>query len=311
MRSRLNDDPEFLLERTLEIKSSDLHRRFKDSVLTLTRMLSNYQQVFPNFTDHTELHSLNVINFCNHLIGKKNVIQLNADEIYVLLMSCYFHDIGMGINEKDFESFLNNILADKDGSIYNTLNISGNKDMAQIIRKFHNEFSGMFIKKYADFFDIPSEKHVFAIAQISRGHRKTDLLNEKEYPPDLLLPNGNKICLPYLSVLIRLADEIDVASDRNSTLLYSIETINDNASEDSVIAFNTHEAIKTLIIEEDCFSLIVETEDERIKSNIKELVEKMQETLDYCRKVAMERSPFRITQEKIRIMELKDSVNVI
>lgn len=30
---------------------------------------------------------------------------MNAYECYVLLMSCYLHDIGMGINEKDYEEF--------------------------------------------------------------------------------------------------------------------------------------------------------------------------------------------------------------
>nr|WP_036611967.1 hypothetical protein [Oribacterium sp. P6A1] len=52
----------------------------------------------------------------------------------------------------------------------------------KVIRDFHNELSGLFIRKYADLFDIPSEDLLFAIIQISRGHRKTNLFDETEYP---------------------------------------------------------------------------------------------------------------------------------
>lgn len=38
-------------------------------------------------------------------MGAEQVEKMNAYECYVLLMSCYLHDIGMGINEKDYEEF--------------------------------------------------------------------------------------------------------------------------------------------------------------------------------------------------------------
>ena len=58
---------------------------------------------------------------------------------------------------------------------------------------------------------------------MSRGHRKTDLYDEEEYPTDYRLPNNNTVCLPYLAALIRLSDEIDVVASRNPLLLYDIE----------------------------------------------------------------------------------------
>ena len=41
--------------------------------------LSNYKRFFPEFTDHTNLHSVTVINFCNQLIGDQ-IERMNADE---------------------------------------------------------------------------------------------------------------------------------------------------------------------------------------------------------------------------------------
>ncbi|MEG2297060.1 MAG: hypothetical protein RSC13_05455, partial [Clostridium sp.] len=62
-------DTDYRLERRLATLDSDLHRRYKDCVLTSQTMLTHYQRVFPTFTDHTVLHTLNVINYCNQLIG--------------------------------------------------------------------------------------------------------------------------------------------------------------------------------------------------------------------------------------------------
>ena len=78
---------DFSLERRLKELDPQLHTRFTDTVFALQQILSNYQLIFPQFTDHTELHSLNIIEFCNKLIGEQ-VNKLNADEIYCILMGC-------------------------------------------------------------------------------------------------------------------------------------------------------------------------------------------------------------------------------
>ena len=67
-------------------------------------MLSRYQCTFPEYTDHSTLHTLEIVDICNALIGDQ-IDRLTADDLYVLLMSALFHDVGMGISEKDFYSF--------------------------------------------------------------------------------------------------------------------------------------------------------------------------------------------------------------
>ena len=76
---------DFILERRLKELDSNLHARFTNTVFALQQILSNYQLIFPNFTDHTELHTLNIIEFCNNLIAEQ-IDKLNADEIYCILM---------------------------------------------------------------------------------------------------------------------------------------------------------------------------------------------------------------------------------
>lgn len=286
---------DFSMERRLHQLDPDLHFRFTNAAFALHRYLSNYKLIFPEYTDHTNLHSMTVIDFCNRLIGSR-IEELNADQLYVLLMSCYFHDTGMGITAKDYEEFIPKLHF---GNYFDT---HPREDTPTLIRTFHHELSGLFIRKYATFFDIPTPEHEWAIVQVSRGHRRTDLMDEGEYPSDFRVPNGNTLCLPYLASLIRLADEIDVAACRNPVLLYDIEALTD---EIEIIENKKVKAVRRLCMSDTAFTLQVSTPEAEILEQIRRMIEKMQATLDYCRAVVSVRTPFAITQEKI-LLEIQD-----
>ena len=291
---------DFAMEKRLKVLNPDLHRRFTDAVFALQFNLSNYKLLFPEFTDHTMLHSLTVIDFCNKLIGNR-IDDLNADEIYTLLMSCYFHDTGMGISRKDFDLFSKSI---EFGAYFET---HSRDDYPGTIRDYHHEFSGQFIRKYADLFEIPSAEHLFAVTQVARGHRRTDLFDEKAYPAAFMVPGGNTICLPYLAALIRLADEIDVAASRNPKLLYDLMSITNERD----VFFNKLLCIvRSMDITSDAFVLNLDSSEitdtghvsvSELMGGLHRMVDKMQSTLDYCRSVVGARTPYAITQEKVLI----------
>ena len=279
----------FALEFRLRALDRDLHTRFTDCVFVLQKILSNYKLLFPEYTDHSELHSLTVIEFCNILIGDR-ISRLNKNEIYVLLCACYFHDTGMGITQKDFEAFSRQI----DFGDY--FEKHPNPSPSEQIRDFHNEYSGLFIRKYAQLFEFPSSAHLEAVIHISRGHRKTDLKDERVYPIGLPTPDGDTICMPYLAALIRLADEIDVTADRSSKLLYDLEAITD---EHQLFEHKRHRAVRELIVSEDAFTLMIDDSDPVILEMIKKMRDKMQLTLDTCRDAVNGRTPFEITQRRV------------
>lgn len=282
---------DFAMEYRLKKMNPDLHTRFTNAVFAMQHILSNYKLIFPDFTDHTELHSLTVIDFCNRLIGKQ-MDRMDADEIYVLLMGCYFHDSGMGVSMRDYEEFSGQI---DFGDYFET---HDKENIRAIIRDFHNEYAGCFIRKYADFFEIPTKEHLLAIVQVARGHRKTKLSDEHEYPPHLVIPGGSVICLPYLSALIRLADEIDVTAARNPVGMYDLSTFTDMPS---LFEHKKHNAIKELLITDDEFIVVADTSDEKILDAIKKTVDKMQKTLDQCREVVSFHTDFTITQERVSL----------
>ena len=287
---QMNSDTEFMMERRLRRDSPQLHQLFRSTVFSLQNLLTGYARVFPEFTDHSELHSIEVAAFCNALIGFDQIDMLNADEIYILLMGCYLHDIGMGTREKELDS----LLAMFDSADY--LATHDRSNVGAVIRDLHHELSGAFIRKHADLWEIPSPEHLFSIVQVSRGHRKTDLYDETEYPADYQLPNGNIVRLPYLAALIRLADEIDVASSRNLGLLFSPDQERNGSGG---LHFAMHKACRALLVEPDRFVMENHTDDPVLRAGLAERAEKMQETLDYCRDVTEKRTPFHITQKTV------------
>ena len=285
----------YLLETKLREENSELHRNTRDSAVVLQKMLESFLPRFPNFTDHTFLHSMDVLEYSNMLIGEAQIERLSAAECYVLIMSCYLHDIGMGINQKNYETLSKEI---DFGDYFET---HGNVDSETVIRDFHNEYSGLYIRKYADLFDIPSEELLFAIIQVSRGHRKTDLLDETQYY-DLTTPYG-VIRTAYLAAVVRLADEIDVGDGRNSELLFDSSKVE---VPESIEAFGTHESIRKVEVAEDAIVLYTKPKEPKYRRLIRDLANKIQETLDYCRKVAAMRSDFSITQTCVKIVEIEE-----
>lgn len=283
---------EFIIERRLHQLDPELHKRFTDSLFVLPELLSKYEGFFPEFTDHSERHAVSVLDYCNQFMCEDAAKGLNADECYVLLMSCYLHDVGMGISEKDFYEFRDQINMGDKGVINDP------DDIPRIIRKFHSDFSGCIIRKYSKMFDLPSETHMTAIIQTVRGHRITDLYNEEEYPAHLTLDNGTTICLPYLAALLRIADEMDVSVDRNSKLLFDPESA---STEKQRIENAKHEAIRNVTFAEDKIILDVHVTESDIHDAVLELADKLQQSLSYCAMVIKDRSPYRITQETIEI----------
>ena len=212
-----------------------------------------------------------------------------------LLMSCYLHDIGMAISEKQYEDALKEIPFGD----YFQKNPDAEKE--RVVRDFHQEFSAAFVRRYARMLEIPSAEHEFAIIEVCRGHRRTDLFDVSQFPPHYTVPGGNEIPLPYLAALIRLADEIDVVAARNPIMLYDIESFTDA---EEIAYHKQHEAVKELIIEEDAFILHAVHTDEDIERMIAGTRDKMEKTLLYCREAARKQSSFRITQKEVRILYL-------
>lgn len=293
---------DFLLEHRLKELNSEFAYRHTCCMSLFEQMLKKFLAVFPTFTDHTLLHTLSVTNISNQLL-RENVRKLNASEIYIYLMACALHDIGMGALDKDIDSFI-----DASG-LRGYVNDHPEISKPNLIRKFHNDFSSQFVKKYWELLEIPGERYANAIAEVGRGHRKTDLMDENLYPTDYDLGNGQCANLALLAALIRLCDELDIASDRNPDLLYDTETM-EGMSEKDVFEFSKHDAIHTVNFSEDSIVVIADTDKADIADGVMEAIRTVKETLEYCLSVIQERSDFYIDCKRIKLILNNKEVEV-
>lgn len=279
-------DRDYGIERRLARLDPGLHGRYRDCMTVSQQMLSRYELTFPDFTDHTVLHTLEILDFCNQLIGDQ-LEALTADDLYVLLMGALFHDVGMGVSVADFQRFCPRL----------GLFPSASADArARTIRGHHQEFSALYLEQYWQLLDIPNEAYAYAVIQVCRGHRKADLTDEAAYPSSYPVEEGRTVCLPYLAALVCLADELDVAADRNISFMYHVERMPNPVDR---LEFHKHMAIRRVELEPDRVVLRAWSDDPEVRAGVAALADKLREKLLYCRGVAAQRSPFVITQKEI------------
>lgn len=277
---------EYGIERRLAELSPALHQRYRDCVTVSWQMLSRYAAYFPEYTDHSVLHTLDILDLCNRLIGAQ-LSELNAPELYVLLMGALFHDVGMGVSRADYARFRETLgLPETDDP----------EQLAENIRSQHHELSGLYVEKYASFFELPNEKYTHAVIQLCRGHRKTDLMDPVGYPSAYEVEAGKTVCLPYLAALICLADELDITAERNVSFLYDIDNLRGEAGR---FEFQKHEATRRVELLADKVVVYAWSEDARVRQGVQETVDKLRDKLLMCRRVAAERSRFEIAQTDV------------
>lgn len=285
---------DFLLENKLKELSGEFTYRHTCCMALFEQMLKKFLVVFPTFTDHTLLHTLTVNNISNQII-RENINKLNAGEIYIYLMACALHDIGMGVSDKDLDGFI------EGAGLKEYVKGHPQISKANLIRKFHNDFSAQFVKKYWGILEIPNQRYAHAIAEVGRGHRKTDLMDEGVYPTDYDLGDGHLANLALLSALIRLCDELDVGSDRNPDLLYNTNTM-EGVSEESLLEFSKHQAIRKVEFGTDTVTVFAHTQKAEVMEGILATMKKAKETFAYCLWVIENRSDFKVECQRLKLI---------
>lgn len=280
---------DYLCEEKLMKLNPELHQRYCDSLLAIIRVLENYKGIFPDYTNHSFLHTINVLNYCNQLIDS-NIGNMNCGEIYTLMMGAALHDTGMGISKSDYSEFI----SDERFNTY--LEEHPDAPTEQIVRDLHHELSGCFIKKYSNIFEIPDE-FVFPIIQTARGHRKTDLMSEEEYPSEYSA-GKYKICLPYTAAIIRLADELDISAERNIRLDRGITEIK-NAY--SLSVWKLHSKIKDIVLTKGkCIILLknnsLSAEETKEFSS---WISKLRRVFSYTANTVQKRTPYQMSKRNI------------
>lgn len=116
------------------------------------------------------------------------------------------------------------------------------------------------------------------------GHRVVDLFDFEKYKPDFPVKSGKEyVCLPYLSGILRLADELDITNDRTPDLLFNEYFPSDKVSKEEWEKHKANYLVNfkndTIVITSNChkkelyYALVKQYKKiEEVINNIKKLI---------------------------------------
>jgi anti-anti-sigma factor len=193
--------------------------------------------------------------------------------LYVLLMAALLHDVGMGYSPEELEKR-------KPPGYEAYIEAHPAESARDYIRMNHHDLGAIFVLDNWTDCLIPDEAFAAAIAEVGRGHRKTDLMDRKLYPVDLKL-GGGTVNMAYLAAVIRLADELDVSAARNLMLQYA-GFVPENQI--SAMEFQKHRLLSSDFSGE---KVVIkgETNSTQVYQELTVMCGKVQDTLDYCQSV--------------------------
>lgn len=193
------------------------------------KALAETKIVFSGYTDHGIHHSYNVAEYMDDIIGN-NISMISSLELYIILLCALLHDLGMIVSEaekSDIISGRKKIL--RYGSFDKVKEVIANGDeslaLQYIIRKAHGDRVGrkikeLFLNERNLLRDSKGNPILNLVSVLCESHqRSTDFLIEKFSESYQL---SDRVDGLYISSLLRIADLLDISSDRALESIYRI-----------------------------------------------------------------------------------------
>lgn len=190
------------LRSILESKDNELFVRLSGIEKIAISLLNYTQGKFPFYTPHGFSHSLAVADHLNWLLPEKVKAEMNAHEIFFLLVAAWMHDWGM---------------------------IGKEKEDPEKIREFHHLRTE---KYFEDFYaDLKLDEHeARIIGRICRGHRKENLYSSDF--DDVIFGRNIRVRRRFLASALRIADECDITYSRTPEIIYHTINPTDKSEEE-------------------------------------------------------------------------------
>lgn len=266
------------------------------------------------FTLHDGDHLFRVLSLMEKLISKEQLDKLTIPELMLLILSAFFHDIGMAPNKKtvlswrkvwdisptfddaqdreEFESFNRYYLARPDQSSkledFLALGDNSNADLlkdyivADYIRVTHAKRARDVIKedwlekiRYKDI-DLTTE-----FAEICFSHNE-DPLSVLELDRNLLCATDVYANLQLVAVVLRLADLLDFDAKRTPSILFSHLFVRHPIS---VREWNKHRSVQAWTINQDIIQFHAKCEHPAIEASIHEFCDVIDKELMACNNI--------------------------
>lgn len=272
-----------LIERLLEEKSrgTACEMLFTQWLLArdfVPKVQSTIVRTFPHYSLHDASHSRTILNCIVRVMGEKAIGSLGPVDLWLLLTSAYYHDLGMTSSGADIEKvlandefrlFVRNCQDDeshplnpfasvfeirKDGIFYKDVTLSGsNYDgahylIADYIRKIHAEKSEETLLA-DESFHLPGspipERLLELLGRICRAH--TESFEKVMMLPKSEVGMGLDDCHPrFIACMLRVGDLLDLDNNRFSDVLLKTLPV---IPKDSLLHKKKHLSVKHLRID--------------------------------------------------------------
>lgn len=196
-------DDKFYKELTKRGKKDSIAQLYSGLLIAIEadaqHSLEYIRMVFPSYTEHNIQHSWRILNCISNIVSKDALKELTSTELFCLIFSVLFHDMGM-VNHKD----------DKD-----------------TVRRLHPKYSAEPIKKYFEtrltILSDYSDRLANYISFIAESHGmdwnimvESELFKKKDkISNDLLRPS-------ILAIFLRLGDLLDLDSERSNDFFLNL-----------------------------------------------------------------------------------------
>lgn len=284
------------------------------------------------FTLHDDEHLFRVLYLMERLLTKPVIDDLSVPERMLLILSAFFHDIGMAPDEKEVVAWQKiwdtiPVIADKtEQKLFESFRrfYEARPEQKEIIEKLiaeGNNSKASLIKSYmiTDFIrQTHAERAREIIAQHWDGkiiYRNTDLTVElanichshTEYALKLMELDKNYLCgtntyacLPLLGVILRLADILDFDAKRTPLVLYSHLYVRHPVS---IQEWEKHRAIENWEISPDIIQFSAKCKHPAIEASIHEFCNLIDRELSICNNIISALNEFN--QSKVRNIQVK------
>jgi hypothetical protein len=265
------------------------------------------------FTLHDGDHLFRVLYLMEKLLSSKIIKNLSSPELMLLILSAFFHDIGMSPNEKDILTWRKiwdvkpNIEKDEESTFSEFKRFySGRPDQKEIIeqlfrkgeitqvetiksylitdyiRQTHAERSREIIGKDWDNKIIFRDTDLTVeFADLCFGHSE-DALSLLNLDKNLLCGTNIVACLPFIGVFLRLADILDFDGKRTPQILFSHLYVRHPVS---LKEWNKHRAIEAWEINPELIQFSAKCTHPAIEASIHEFCNIIDQELGVCNNI--------------------------
>ena len=284
------------------------------------------------YTLHDDIHLFRVLYLMERLLTKDVIDNLSVPERMLLIISAFFHDIGMAPDEKEILTWkkvwdvLPEIENEEEQKLFNRfkryydarpdqleiiekLIIDGNHSKASIIKSYlltdfirqtHAERAREIIDKHwNEQIKYRDTDLTVELANICHSHNE-DALKLLDFDKNYPCGNNSYACLPLLGIILRLADILDFDAKRTPLVLYSHLYVRNPVS---VKEWEKHRAIENWEINPSIIQFSAKCTHPAIEASIHEFCDLIDHELSLCNNIITTLNEFN--QSKLRQIQVK------